>query len=187
MTKITSEQLKEISNLAESVPEQFRVKCFELLLAHHLSSHETQTGEKSKKEETHKKTSDHKSTFIIPIDVKAFLNQYTIDESILSKLFFIENNEIRPIYELSIHKKTKAQISHALIMSLENSLLTGEFKFNVEALRQRCTDKKCLDAPNFMAILKKYKDFFKSFDSTKDVYLSTDGKTELADILEEFK
>ena len=36
MTKITSEQLKEISNLAESVPDQFRVKCFELLLANHL-------------------------------------------------------------------------------------------------------------------------------------------------------
>lgn len=185
MAKITIEQLKEISNLSESVPEPFRLKCFELLLSDYLSK-ETNFSEKDTKEDVHKKTSEHK-VFIIPIDVKAFLNQYTIDESILKKLFFIENNEICPIYELSIHKKAKAQMAHALIMSLENALLSGEFKFSVAALRQRCNDRKCFDTANFQAILKKNKNLFKSLNPEKDVYLSADGKAELADVLEEFK
>jgi hypothetical protein len=181
---ITTEKLKEITELAESVPEPFRLKCFELLLSHHLSAQETKHDTKvTPKGET--KTEFPKHTFVLPIDVKAFLNQYSIDEAVLSKLYFIEGNNVRPIYNLKAHKKAAAQIQHALLMSLENALINGEFRFNIEALRQRCKDLKCFDAANFMAILKKNSSLFKDLDDEEAVFLSTDGKAELANVIEE--
>ncbi len=180
---ITTEKLKEITKLAESVPEPFRLKCFELLLSHYLSAQETKHDTKvTPKGET---KTESKQTFVLPIDVKAFLNQYSIDEAVLSKLYFIEGNNVRPIYNLKTHKKAVAQIQHALLMSLESALINGEFRFNIETLRHRCKDLKCFDAPNFMAILKKNSSLFKSLDDEEAVFLSTDGKAELANVIEE--
>jgi hypothetical protein len=181
---ITTEKLKEITELAESVPESFRLKCFELLLSHHLSAQETKHDTKV----THKgeaKDEFPKHTFVLPIDVKAFLNQYSIDEAVLNKLYLIEGNNVRPIYNLKVNKKAASQIQHALLMSLENALINGEFKFKIETLRQRCKDLKCFDTANFMAILKKNSSLFKSLDDEEAVFLSTDGKAELADTIEE--
>ncbi|MEW5798642.1 MAG: hypothetical protein AB1728_06515 [Bacteroidota bacterium] len=185
MASITPEKLKEISNLAENVPEAFRLKCFELLLAHSLAGDQPP----KEKKEPHKDTEQKKgaSDFVLPIDVKAFLNQYSLEESIIQKLFFIEGSEIRPLYKLNIHKKAKAQMSHALLMALENALSSGEFKFTVDGLRQRCIDQKCYDKPNFMAVLERNKNLYKSYDPKKDIHLSTDGKTELADVIEKIK
>ena len=181
---ITTQKLKEITDLAESVPEAFRLKCFELLLSHHLSSvQEAKNGTKGTPKET--KTEFLKQTFILPIDVKAFLNQYSIDEVVLKKLYFIEGYNVRHIYNLKVHKKAAAQIQHALLMSLENALINGEFRFKIETLRQRCKDLKCFDTANFMAILKKNSSLFKSLDDEEAVFLSTDGKAELANIIEE--
>ena len=180
---ITTGKLKEITELAESVPEPFRVKCFELLLSHHLSAQEGKDEFKGgSKKET--KTDAPPQKFILPIDVKAFLNQYSLGEASVKKLFFIEGNNIRPIYELKVHKKAAAQIQHALLMSLESALISGEFKFSSAGLRQRCKDLKCFDSANFMATLKNNSSYFKDLDDEESICLSTDGKAELADVIE---
>ena len=187
MASITAEKLKEITTLAESVPEAFRLKCFELLLAHALAGDQPSREKKEHPKEGEMKKTPGTTNFILPIDVNAFLNQYSLEDAILQKLFFIEGSEVRPVYTLNIHKKAKAQMSHALLMALENALSTGEFKFTIEALRQRCIDQKCYDKPNFMAVLERNKSLYKSYDPKKDIFLSTDGKGELADVLEQFK
>lgn len=187
MSSITADKLKEISALAESVPEPFRLACFELLLGHFLTGKEPAKDKKEYTDEGEPKHETKKAEFIVPIDVKAFLNQYSIEGSVLGKLFFIEGSQIRPVYKLDIHKKAKAQISHALLMAFENALFSGEFKFTVDSLRQRCVDQKCLDAPNFLAVLERNKGLYKSYDPKQEIFLSTDGKAELADLLEQFK
>jgi hypothetical protein len=188
MQSITIERLKEISALSESVPEPFRLKCFELLLAHSLTTDQPPKGkEEHPKGKEQKSDNKSKAEFILPIDIKAFLNQYSFDETILHKLFMIEGSEIRPIYRLDIHKKAQAQMAYALLIALENAMLSGEFKFTIEALRQRCTDQKCYDGSNFMTILERNKGFYKSYDPKKDLFLSPDGKAELANILEQYK
>jgi hypothetical protein len=187
MLSITPEKLKEITALAESVPEAFRLKCFELLLTHFLAGDQTATEKKIPAKGDAQVKDGSKTDFILPIDVKAFLNQYSLDESTLQKLFLIEGPEIRPVYKLTIHKKAKAQMSHALLLALENALSSGEFKFSVDALRQRCIDQKCYDKPNFMAVLDRNKNLYKSYDPKKDIQLSTEGKAELADVFEQFK
>lgn len=186
MSTITPDKLKEIASLAESVPEPFRLKCFELLLNHTLEGVRPSKDTKEHTDDGKAKQTRH-AEFIVPVDVKALLNQYSLQDEILQKIFFIDGSEIRPIYKLNIHKKAKAQMAHALLISLENALANGEFKFTVETLRQRCIDQKSYDKPNFLAVLERNKNLFKSYDPQKEIHLSTDGKAELADFLEQFK
>jgi hypothetical protein len=153
-------------------------------LSHHLSlALGIKNDTKGSTKET--KTEFLKQTLILPIDVKAFLNQYSIDEGVLKKLYFIEGNNVRHIYNLKVDKKAAAEIQHALLISLENALTNGEFRFNIEELRKRCKDLKCFDSANFTAILKKNSSLFKSLDDEEAIFLSTDGKAELADVVEE--
>lgn len=186
MKRITPEQLNEIVKLSESVPERYREQCFGLLLSHHLAGSERTKLEDKTKIEEHKDESPAED-LVIPIDVKAFLSQFFLDESIFRKAFFMHGNQIRPIYKLSTVKKAKAQIGHALMLALENALQSGEFKLNVETLRQRCIDEKSYDKINFVTILKGRKDYFKESSYKGDLTLSPEGKTALADTLEELK
>jgi len=181
---ITTEKLKEIADLAKSVPEVFQLKCFDLLLSHYLSGqvvkHDTVKIPPEMKRES------RRQPFVLPIDIKAFLNQYTLDVAVLNKLYYTEGKNIRPVYKLKVHKKATAQIQHALLMALENAFTSGEFKFNIKTLRQRCRDLKCIDSANFTAILRKNAALFKnlSLDDEESVFLSSEGKAKLADIIE---
>jgi hypothetical protein len=186
MKRITPEHLNEIVKLSESVPERYREQCFGLLLSHHLIGAERQKIEDKTRTEEHK-VEIPAEDLVIPIDVKAFLGQYSLDVSILRKAFFTEGDQIRPIYKLPTVKKAKAQIGHALMLALETALHSGEFKLNVEALRQRCIDEKSYDKINFITILKGRKNYFKESTYKGDLTLTVEGKTALADTLEELK
>lgn len=190
MSTITAEELQKIVELANTVPEEYRQKCFELLLGHALQAKyhaplvipAATAGAlpPSTPPPTHK-------PFVLPIDVKAFLSQYGLDESVLWKFFLVEGEEIRPIYQLQVTKKARAQIQHALMMALENAITTGQFQVDVVALRARCNDQKCFDATNFVKNIKDNAKLFKSIANDQPMSLSPDGKSELADLLEQLK
>jgi len=187
MKNVKKDDLKRIVDLSESVPDKYREKCFELLLKSALGQVEALAPDKRKESKVDESQSSSNNEFIMPIDVKAFLNQYSIDESLIWEAFLIEGRDIRSIYKLNETKKAKAQIKLALLISLENALIDGNFKFDVELLRTRCQEFKCYDSANFMSVLKKNKGLFKDFKSDEPLVLSPDGKSELADILEQIK
>ncbi|MBI4764968.1 MAG: hypothetical protein HY787_10225 [Deltaproteobacteria bacterium] len=186
---ITVEGLKKIVELCKTVPEEFRQKCFELLLQHSLQATEptNKLVPPPTDDQTHQTPPIKHKQFRLPMDVKAFLSQYGIEDSLLWKLFLIEGTEIRPIYNLKTTKKAKAQISLALLMALQNAISTGQFQVDIEELRKQCGEHKCYDSPNFMKNLKLNEKFFKEVSSDKPLILSPDGKSDLADLLEEMK
>lgn len=185
---ITQDELKKIAELAESVPEPYRQKCFELLLGHALQSvtrpDPSTTVIAPATVPTQPHLPAHKQ-FVVPIDVKAFISQYGLDEPVLWKLFLVEGNEIRHLYQLRVTKKATAQIQHALMMALETALSTGQFQTDIEALRKRCQDEKCYDASNFAKNFTKNASMFKSVVDDAPLVLSPDGKSELADLIEQ--
>ena len=191
MTIITKEELAKIVELANSVPTEFRQKCFEILLGNTIQTPQIIPPQKEahivSQETIQSQIQKQSAPFILPIDVKAFLTQYKLDESILWKCFLVDGSEIRPLYHLKVIKKATAQIQHALMLCLENALSKGQFSVDVEALRTRCQENKCYGSDNFARNLKNNEGLFKGASLDQPLVLSSDGKAELADLLEQLK
>jgi len=178
--KQLEKEIEEIVKICESIPEIYRVKCFEYLLNNLIFS-------KAKQDLVEKPTDKSKpiSKFQLPIDVRALFSQYSIDDAVIPKLFFIEGDEIRPIYNIKTITKSKAQIEVSLLIALENTLIdpNKKFEFSADDVRQRCIDLKLYDLPNFAKHFKKNKKYFKSLDDLEHISISPDGKAELAEII----
>lgn len=189
MSAITTEELQGIVELANSVPEGYRQKCFELLLADALRVKQPfiQSPPNENNGAELPAVTKPQQPLILPIDVRAFLSQYGLDESVLWKFFLRDGEEIRPIYKLKATQKGTAQIHHALMQTLENAIIKGQFQVEVEALRTRCIDQKCYDQSNFKNNLKNNAKLFKSIDNEQPLSLSPDGKSDLAELLEQLQ
>jgi hypothetical protein len=185
---LTAEELeskiKEFIDIAEKFSEPYRQKIFEVLLISYLRGTQGPK-EVPEKVETPVPPVIPPQKFVIPIGVRAVLQQYNVPEDIIEKLFLIEGTEVHPIYKLTTSKKATAQIQVALLAALENALKpSGKFEFSIEVVKNRCKDDYgAYDPPNFKAIFKKNAKLFKSLDDEEHVELSTDGKAELAEAI----
>lgn len=173
--------IQDIIRLVEKLDERYREKCFEILLNIYLRK-ELQVVTKPEIEE---ELEAEKEEFLIPIDVRAFLQTHSIPEETLQKLFLVDENEVRPIYKITTTKKATAQIQIALLAALENAMRAqgNKFEFSIENVRQRCKDRQVYDKANFKAHFKHNKRCFKSLDDEEHVELSAEGGTELAEVI----
>jgi hypothetical protein len=183
MDLISREELERIVALAETLPETYRQKGFELLLTHALDG---QSGQPipSGDAPTDGHADRRAETQTLPIDVKAFFNQHHLDLAALEKLFHIEGTEVRPIYTLRDTTKVKAQIHLALLIALESAIHTGQFEIDTPTLRKRCQDQKCYDMANFMRHIRNNAGLFKSIEPSQPLELSVEGKKQLADLVQ---
>lgn len=183
---LTTEELegkiKELIELAEKFAEPYRQKIFEVLLADYLRS--VQKPEAPPQVELPAPLVVPQK-FVIPIGVRAVLQQYNVPEEVIQKLFLVEGTEIQRIYKLTTTKKAIAQMQVTLLTALENALKPGgKFEFSMEVVKTRCKDDYgAYDLANFKANFKKNVKLFKSLDDEEHVELSTDGKAELAEAI----
>lgn len=175
--------IQDIITLVEKLDEKYRQKCFEVLLDFYLHK-EFQPATKPKPIEEAEKQKGEKE-FIIPIDIRAFLQTYEVPEEIIGKLFLIEKNETRPIYKITTTKKSEAQIQLALLAALENAVQKqgNKFEFSIEKVRKQCQKHKVYDRGNFKTNFRNNMKFFKSLDDKEHVELSPEGQTELAEVI----
>jgi len=185
---LTAEELeskiKEFIEIAEKFSEPYRQKIFEVLLINYLQGTQAPK-EAPEKVEPPTPPAIPPQRFVIPIGVRAVLQQYNVPEENIQKLFVIEANEIRPKFKLTTTKKAAAQMQVALLTALENALKPGgKFEFSIEVVKNRCKDDyRAYDLANFKANFKKNAKLFKSLDDEEHVELSTDGKAELAEAI----
>src|SRR6266571_5385673 len=171
--------------IAEKVPDKFQEKCFEILFQSFIAGRSPsqappEADKAAAKDEASPKPS---AEFVVPIDVRAFLQQNNVPEESLPKLFLMQGTDVRPTYKIKTTKKAKAQIQIALLTALENALRGGKFEFDTENIRQRCKDLRCYDSPNFVSIFKANTALFKSLADVVHVELSPDGRAELAEAI----
>lgn len=180
-----SQEIQRILDIVEKLPEEYRLKTYEILLK--ASVMKTNIGEvtRVKLDETIDVTEIKSEPLIVPIDVKAFFAQNSLSEEVIQKLFLVQGSEIRPIYKLKTTKKATAQIQVACLVALENALNGNKFEFSIKDVRSRVDELKALDKSNFIPIFTRKKDLFTSLDDDEHVPLSPAGKTELADTIEE--
>ncbi len=173
-------EINKIVEFVKTLPERFQDKCFEILL-NNLLLQTTPTIRVERQIPT------LKTTLKLPVDVKAFLKRYSIQEEVMDKLFYIEGGEIRPTYEIITTTKSRAQIQIALLIALENALKTtpSKFEFSMDLVREKCVDLRCIDPPNFKANFRNNSKLFKSLEDEEHVELSNEGKEELANVISE--
>lgn len=185
---LTTEELegkiKQFIDVAEKFAEPYRQKIFELLLADYLRSKAPEKAPEAA-ETARPVVVPTPAKFVIPIGVRAVLQQYNVPEESIEKLFVIEGNEIQRKFKLTTTKKAVAQMQVALLAALENALKPGgKFEFSIEVVKNRCKDDYgAYDLANFKANFKKNAKLFKSLDDEGHVELSTDGKAELAEAI----
>ena len=205
-------KVKEIAEIAASVPENLQVTCFEILLRDYLASisgdavqppkqvdasanntqpeeivHEesTKDGEKPSPAQADVTQAD------LHVKARKFMGKYSVTIGELNNLFYKEGQAIMPLYEdLKTTRMSEAQIRIALLQALHHGLGDGEFIAQVEDIRTECRDRKVLDAPNFSANFKNNNSLF-DFDNyskdTKSLRLSEEGRRELAEIIKELQ
>ncbi len=185
-TEELENKIKEFVEISEKQPESYRVKCFEVLLTNYLTSGKIPPANENNKQIITDQMATEQPTkkFVIPIDVRAFLQQYNLPEESIQKMFLIEGEEIRPIYSIETTKKADAQTQIALLTALENALKpNGKFEFSIENVRERCNEHKVYDKTNFSTTFKNKKKLFKDMTEEEHVELSPDGKAELAEVI----
>lgn len=176
-------KIKEFIDVAEKFAEPYRQKIFEVLLADYLRGVQKPKEVPAQVEPPAPPVVPQK--FVIPIGVRAVLQQYNVPEEAIQKLFLVEGTEIQRIYKLTTTKKAVAQMQVTLLTALENALKPGgKFEFSMEVVKTRCKDDYgAYDLANFKANFKKNAKLFKSMDDEEHVELSTDGKAELAEAI----
>jgi len=184
--KNTLKKISGIIEICEKIPETYREKCFEILLNNTLHDTSQQIARNLDGGNTETEIAIKKPELSVPIDVRAFLTQYEINELSLNKLFiFGKGNEIRTTYHIDPKIKSTAQIQIALLTALENSIKDSDvnFEFSSEEIRKRCQNNDVYDNKNFKRHFKANSNFFKSLSDLEHIGLSPDGKSELADVI----
>lgn len=178
------QDVSKIVKISEKIPEKYQAKCFEILLNQLVSGYQEPSQiPKLPSPPVKKQTFD----FQIPIEVRAFLRQFSIDEGKIFELFLITGkDEIVPTFKIRTTVISKAQIQIALMVALENTLKqTERFQFSIEEVRQRCQDNKVYDRKNFQNHFNNNKKLFKDLSDKEHVLLSPYGKEKLAEVINE--
>lgn len=171
-----------IAEIAKKLPDNLQQQGFEFLLSTLMTPKISETAHGATDEKATKKPAPPRE-FTVPIDVRAFMQQYNVPEENLQKLFYIRDGEIRATYKIRTTKKAKAQIQIAELAALESALQGEKFEFSFENVRVKCKDHKCYDQPNFAKIFRNNSNHFKNLSDEEHVELSPDGKASLAETI----
>ncbi|MDP9050353.1 MAG: hypothetical protein M3O31_06445 [Acidobacteriota bacterium] len=202
------EKIKEIADIAASVPENLQASCFEILLRDYLQSISEQPASRQQRpdepkppavtpvdeakpvEEAAKGQSDV-TMADIHLKARKFMEKYSVTITEINNLFYKDAGVITPLYEdVKTTRMSEAQIRITLLQGLRSALIEGEFAANVEDVRTECRDRKTLDGANFSANYKNNNTLFdfEKFDrEIKSVRLSENGRKELAQLIKELQ
>ncbi len=178
-------EIKVITEIAASVPEAFREKCFEILLNHFLSS---ETG-KPPKQIDKKEYEVPKDTTNIetPSLVKAFMRRRDVSQEQINSLVMIDGEDLHFIKEPSHNEASRGQNEWALLLALKNGILNNALKTDPEDVRSITQEKGFYNATNFSTNFKKakYAAYFKEPLEPQGPAqpLSSDGEKALADLI----
>lgn len=204
--KDLKDKILEFASIAKECPENLQEKCFELLLSNFLSE---QNPEPKIKKEKHSEDVEHEKPKVnsgetpeskqseiqerdVHVKVKQLMKKEGITIGQINNIFYKENSDLKPLYDdLKTTKAAESQIRISLLLAFRNAIQNGDFQFNGEDVRKETQLRKCFDAANFTVNFKNNKslfDNFEKYDKNKPlVSLSSDGKTRLAEIINELQ
>lgn len=196
---ISKERLREILEMVELCPENLREKCFELLLASALSQRSDRPGREQvvvKDDEKEKDASNVDDSKIGSGDEIMSRDLHTKAKKMIPKdislqeinnLFYKENGGLLPLFDdLKSDKVAESQIRVALMEAFKNGLMSGNFEFNTQTVREQCENYKCYDLANFAGNFKKNQNYFnEEYIKNGVMSLSSTGKQKMIQVAKE--
>ena len=191
----------EIGEVVKNLPSTLEEKAFEMLLAHELQSIKklrVGTGETAKhsdigidehengnEPEQDSRGGRELKQSDVHLKVRKFLERNSLNLQQLSQLFYVEGDEVKVLYEdLKTTRTSEAQMRISVLFALKNAILSGEFKFGIEDVRQECQVRKSYDGGNFVANFKNNARLFENFDkNSTTLQLSEQGRVVLAEVV----
>jgi hypothetical protein len=203
------EQLKEevlrIAEIAGSVPEQFRDKCFELLLNNLIGKQEHTRKGSASHSAPEEKTPDPKSEVDPPpasantdtvssvpmtTQLRLLMRKTTVSKAELDTVLMYDSagdgavHFVKEPHDVGV---AAGQIEWALLIALKNAVLKDSLSVDPEDVRSVCQEKGFYDIANFAANFKRanYSKFFKgAMVSQGDAQqLSPDGQDALGKLI----
>jgi hypothetical protein len=207
-----AEKVKELAEIASSVPDNLQAMCFELLLRDHLESARNNTGDSEKRSPESAKSQNvdgalpdqaqpmtdqaapaQADLLLTDLHVKArkFMDKHGVTIVEVNNLFYKEDDKVLPLYEdLKTTRMSEGQVRIALLHAFHRALSDGEFVAEVDLVRSECRDRKVLDAGNFAATFRNNSALFdfETYDKeTKSIRLSEAGKDELREVIKKLQ
>ncbi len=165
------ENLEKVIEIADSCPENYRVKCFEVLLEALVR------GEPEKAVAYSDQAVSAKSK-------APFFAQHDIQDELWQKLFnFDGSNYELIINDLKERTVAKKQIKLALILGVKNLLESNEPFIAKNSLVELCKQYSCYDSKNFKTYMKKNKNWF--LNKANGWNLTIPGQKEAANVIKE--
>ena len=198
----------EIGDVVKALPAAVQEKAFEMLLARELGHTFGRTakdpGAAQDQDDSSSKNAGSAEAAVqsrsgedltpqdLHLKVKKFLEKQGLTLDDLNELFYKEGDAIRPLFEdLKTTKSSESQIRLGLLSALRNAILSGEFEFSGEDVRQQCQSRKTYDATNFKANFRNNKKLFDKFESYEKekpmIRLTEDGREALAKLIRELQ
>lgn len=161
------DSIKEISEIAASVPEQFRNKCFELLLANLLRQNgDAATGGGKSGKEEHKSPDDSEKKpkgdgVPITTQLRVLMKKTDVTKDEIDKILLYDNGEVHFIKEPHAKGITTGQIEWTLLLALKNAIEKNSLATDPEEVRSVCQDKGYYDKGNFSKVFKRNAKLFR--------------------------
>jgi hypothetical protein len=193
--------IKEISEVASSVPEQFRDKCFELLLNSLLAEHHPAASRKNEghqREDADSEAKDNKETkhdsgtlsgTKIPLTaaLRVLMQKTGVTQEELNKIVIVDGDEVHFVQTPATNVIIDGQIEWSLLLALKSAILKKALEADPEEVRSQCQNAGCYDPANFAANFKKpkFKKLFKDVLANQGsaVPLSPDGQEALGTLI----
>ncbi len=161
------EQIREISAIAAVVPEEFRPKCFELLMAHLLGGQGVAPGvvpPATWSPNPPTASSRPRPTGAPPMTalLAAFVKKIGISQDEFGQVVGYAQGNVLFLREPASEKSAQAQIEWALLLALKNAVEKGVFSVDAEEVRLVCQEKGVFDRRNFYTIFRRSAEYFRN-------------------------
>ena len=166
------EQIQEVSKIAASVPEEFRQKCFELLMTHVLTSSGAPLPPLPHMLSSTVPFAAVPTAPLSPIGysgappmtalLTAFVKKIGLTQEQFGRVLGYVHGNVVFYREPEGAKNSQSQIDWALLLALKNAITQGNFIVDGEEVRLICQEKGIYDRRNFYPNFRKHADYFRS-------------------------
>jgi len=153
-------EIKEITEIALSVPEPFRDRCFETLLTELLRGNRSNSTATEVAQSTlepavaEPKAKSNNGAFPLTATLRVFMKRTGVTQAQLEEVVMVEDGDVHFVKEPNHTTLSQGQFEWSLLLALKNGITKNSLSADPEDVRSICQEKAFYDKKNFAANFK---------------------------------